>query len=258
MALIQKLTDVTFTDTTIPKLYRDAVITDGTIFCYDFADPTSWVKQANALTADEVLNLVDGGAPGVTTALTFTAGKGFATGLGVADRIVLPDAAKLAGNTGGFLFVIWMKPGSQSNALGGQVAGYCYDATSGPWCIYWTNPNYKFFINGELENTLYITPNTAIKQMGIAWVDNGDGTFDNRIYIDGALHSSSVATYNTIQAPATAPTSATLGDGLNAGTLAPYHIGTMYRAFMDDLGVSGADPLTLIQRDWAANNGRFS
>ena len=83
MALIAKIPDTSFTNLSLPKLYRDAVITPGTLFCYDFADPTSWVKQANSASGDVVKNLVDGGEDAAlgTTALSFSGGGlgGFGT-----------------------------------------------------------------------------------------------------------------------------------------------------------------------------------
>lgn len=256
MALLQKLNGITFTNTTIPKIYRDEVVTKGGIYCYDLADATSWVKQSNSVSGDVIANLVDGGEVATLTsdALTF-AGGGF-TNFAVAgtQRILLPDAAKLEANTGGFLVAVWIKPGTQTQAAADLVAGYRYVDT-GPWGIRYTSPNHKVLVNGEVVSLGTLT--SAVHQVVMGWVPVSAGVFEKRVYLDGALFSAS-ASPATLQAPTTLPTKATLGDAYGTTGLNSLWVGSIYRSWMDDLGVSGADPLVLVQKDWAANNGRFS
>ena len=54
MSLITRIPGVTFTDNTLPKLYRDSIITPGTKWLYDAGDTYSFAKQATPTPGTDV------------------------------------------------------------------------------------------------------------------------------------------------------------------------------------------------------------
>lgn len=253
MALVQKIQNSVFTDTTIAKLYRDSVVTDGTLLCYDFADDTSWVKQDNKVEGDIVYDLTELGNDGVSLAIPQNfISKGIEFDLSPNEGFQLPSVANLTSNTGGFLVVIWLTQGAQTQATGGAIAGY-RNGTSGTWGIRWENPTFRLLVNGQEVNK---SLSNEVHQIGIAWVDVGGGVFEHRVYIDGVLDSSVTATHNTMQTVVTPPTYPVLGEDGGTG-YNNYWLGKVHRFFIEDLGVSSSDPLAIIEKDYLDNSTRF-
>lgn len=69
MALITKIPGITFTDTTLPKLYRDGWIDANTLFLFDLGNSYCTGGKTTLANNDTLLNLVDG-APVGTVKLT--------------------------------------------------------------------------------------------------------------------------------------------------------------------------------------------
>jgi hypothetical protein len=118
VSILEKLA-ATFTDASMPKLYRDPSINPGTKYCFDFTNPFCNPNADGAIpTGSTFNNLVDGAAS--ATATVAAAGTRFTNAAGKAGLV--------SGNTGGgninlgpagvydravlnheFLFIIWMK-----------------------------------------------------------------------------------------------------------------------------------------------------
>ena len=80
VSIITKLSSA-FTDTTLPKLYRDPILTAGSMFLFDLANPFCW-NPANTVADGAVVNNLLDGAPGANLripsgTMTYVAGKGF-------------------------------------------------------------------------------------------------------------------------------------------------------------------------------------
>ena len=134
MALITKIPGVTFTDNTLPKLYRESAITAGTLFLFDADDTYSYPSQATPV-------------PGTTTwkdlsPVGATASFGSATPFEVdgfnmstvdtgASGIQLPTSGKFTANpaSGGFLVTYWFKYLSASATAYASFVGLS-DSTS--------------------------------------------------------------------------------------------------------------------------------
>jgi hypothetical protein len=95
MSLIIRIPNVTFTDESLPKLYRDSIISPSTVFAYDATNPASWPKQGapadGAPSADKWVNLVNGTADGLFTnpsgEITWGTFGGFISSLAPAEKV---------------------------------------------------------------------------------------------------------------------------------------------------------------------------
>lgn len=264
MTLVNKVKDKEFSASGLRVLELDAVITPGTIFCYDLADPNSWPSQASPCADDTVFNLVEGGDNALIGAssnkLTWD-GYGFdGFDLSGSENILLPTAAKLESNTGGFIVAVWLNALGQPQAEAGNVFGYLYNS-SGPWGCYYSNPNYIFIINGESV----ALPSSALQngphQIGLAWSQNGDGSYQKELFLDGALVHSSLSAYDSIQSPSTLPNHAVIGDSSGSTGKNNWWHGSIYRFWMEDLSVADATDSANVAEwlayDWSENDGRF-
>ncbi len=256
MALNIVIPDATFSDTALPILYGDAVMTTGSVFCFDFLDPVVWPSQSSAVLDDTFINLVSGGGDATATnALTF-AGGGFDFTVTTFQSIQLPAVADLTAGTGGFVVTVWITHETQSQAFAGHVFGY-RNVTEGTWGLRYQAPQYLAMINGEevtVDRALF--EDNLPHQLSMAWVKMPDNSFEKRVYVDGVVTHSSASAYTTVQAIAAPPGYPSLGDGLTTG-LNGFWEGSIYRAWGDDLGVSGADVAKLLATDLAENAGRF-
>ncbi|RQR81460.1 MULTISPECIES: hypothetical protein [unclassified Burkholderia] len=269
MSLILKISDVAFTDATLPKLQRDSVVDAGTKFLFDFADAYGWPKQAAPVNGDQFVNLVDGGAPATTVlsgGSTMTFGGG---GIGFDQEsnegILLPNSGNLPANNKGFLFALWMKHGTPIDsttvaAVGGyanQSGQYCQYAISG------INSSgiYGLQCNGSRVNFAYPAVG-SIHQLAMAVVKSGTNMV-LRGYADGAQIGADVVlgAVATWQLPQPSGAGSGVMPQPELGFMSGFGqswVGSIYRTYLNDIGATGADPLAIVQADFAANSGRFT
>ena len=257
MALKIEISGATFTDTALPVLYPDAVMTPGTVFAFDFSNPVVWPAQADAVLDDTFANLVSGGGSAIASRdLTFFGGGFDFSVFPAGQSIQLPAEAGLTANTGGFVATVWMKHEVQVQAFAGHVFGY-RNATEGTWGLRYENPKYYAIINGEeVQVSRALFEDGLPHQVSLAWVRLPDNSYEKRVYVDGVVIHSSASAYTSIQTIAGPPDYPALGDGSNTG-LNGWWEGHLYRAWADDLGVSGKDVGDLLAVDLAENTGRF-
>lgn len=114
MALITKIPGVTFTDNTLPKLYRESVITAGTRFLFDADDTYSYPSQATPVPGTTTWRDLSpvGATASFGSATPFEVnGFNMSTAVDQAKGIQLPASGKFTANpaSGGFLVTYWFK-----------------------------------------------------------------------------------------------------------------------------------------------------
>lgn len=114
MALITKIPGVTFTDNTLPKLYRESVITAGTRFLFDADDTYSYPSQATPVPGTTTWRDLSpvGATASFGSATPFEVnGFNMSTAVDPAKGIQLPASGKFTANpaSGGFLVTYWFK-----------------------------------------------------------------------------------------------------------------------------------------------------
>jgi hypothetical protein len=260
MALILK-SDQATTDSTLPYLEADAIINTGTKFVFDFADPSCWAAQRAPLNNETFVNLVRGGNV-ATAVVPATQSIGFVNGglvssaASAGERVLLPVEAKLATTTQSFLFAVWIKhnatqlagalhavAGWANNQLGADnVYSMAYNATIG---------RYEFFLNGA--GSVYVpTGDGQIIQMVMGLIKVGS-LYYRRLYINGARQGADVLIAYTAlnQTTNSSPQLGFVGGHVNDWN------GTIYRSWLEDTGLSGANPDTQVALDYAENSARF-
>lgn len=263
MSIITRIPGVTFTDASLPKLYRDNIVTAGTKWLYDAKDAYSYAKQAAPVAGtDAWVNLTESGVNASFGGSVGFSGGGFdflpASG---SDIITLPASGKVAANTAGFLAILWIEWGLQTSVSGYGVVGGCMSGTTAQWgwATQWNgnNGNLTSLVNGLQPNEVAsLLPNIAAGtklQLGLSYLRKADGTMDARVYRNGAH----VTTQNMGNSPLVQPAATNPVLGATSTTFSPDWKGKVYRSFFDDLSTT-ADPLTLVAADYAANVGRFS
>jgi len=253
MSLILRIPGVTFTDATLPKLYRDSVITPGTHFLYDALNPFSYAKQANpaagAPSADKLVNLVDAAADGLLYDLStsWAVGGGFNSLGGPSDKIAAKNNVTPAVLTK-CVGVVWLKPISTGGSATDMVAQFGELVA-----IMHSNANNNYYaVSNASANRQVTALDTSenlgsVLQLAVAF-DNVD--LQLRFFING-VQVMAAGGYRVLQAP-TKPHSLMVSAGYGSGYLA-----TFYRWLFDDLS-SGATADEIVAADYAANVGRFS
>jgi len=266
MSLILKITDTTFTDNTLPVLQRDGTVDAGTKFLFDFADPYCWPKQVAPLNGDQFTNFVNGGAAAVTalaggSSMTFaTGGIGFDTETN--EGIILPASGNLPANNQGFLFCIWLKHLAQADQTSiNAVGGYSNQlGVNNQYALVALNASGTYRLYAQGSNVPVPFPaNGTIVQLAVAVVKVGTNMV-LRAYMNGAQYGADVAlgaasTFSLNQVAAAQMPSPELG--YLAGSLQGW-CGSIYRTYLTDIGATGADPIAILQADYAANSGRFT
>lgn len=266
MSLILKITDTTFTDATLPVLQRDGLVDAGMKFLFDFADPYCWPKQAAPVNGDQFTNFVSGGASAVTalaggSTMTFAAGGvGFDTESN--EGIVLPPSGNLPANNQGFVFCIWLKHLAQADQTSvTAVGGYSYQlGTGNQYAIVGHNASSTYRMYAQGGNVAVPFPaNGAILQLATALVKVGSNIVQ-RAYMNGAqvgadAIAGQAATFSLNQVSSAQMPSPELGFLAGAGQ---GWCGSIYRTYLTDIGATGADPLAILQADYAANSARFT
>lgn len=251
MSIIIK-TNSAFTDTSIPILYRDQVITPSTQFVFDALDTYSWPKQGTPLTTDVWQNLASGSnatfnvVPGWSSGFTFSGG---ASG----SRIFLPTSGKVASNqTSGFLVIVWFKTTTVASGTLQSIAGITGGTpATAQWMLYLdgakvitgSNGAAGPQINGNAANTVY--------QVALAYDGDGAGNFVRSSWRNGQLigQNAPAAAASILQPSDTNP-------GLGRMTGLPSLQGTIYRCVFDTLTTTKS-VAEIVAADYAANVGRF-
>lgn len=251
-----------FTDSAIPKIQRDRIITDGCKFVYDFSDPFSWSPQRAPVDGESVVNLVrDGDTADVELSGSNTigwSGGGFVFDAeGSTERVLFPAAATLGAGTTGLVFSTWVRHEANGAAFY-AIAGNTYQTSA--------NNQYAIaHLGTDAADTLRLYANGAhvkatgvaigaVTQLAVAYLtEDGGSTYKVRGYKNGASvgETASVAGLNQPGVSGIA----SIGDlgGFNSGW-----VGRVYRTWLTDTGSDGSDPDALVALDYTENAGRFS
>lgn len=268
--IITKIPGVTFSDATLPKLYRDPVIDIGTKIVVDGLDTYSWPKQAAPAQADNWVNLVSGGTNGLVNTAGAAGGVdvGFAGGGFQFGKVAGPSydyikfsGASLAAASVGLLVIVWLKHIDYTSAdVYSGVAGCAVDGGSeNQWTIQCdsTTRAYTGKANGVATPEFALASN-EIAQIAISMSkinDAGSPSSDHylRLYKNGAQVGSAISTGSTTL---TQPSDAAVYLG-GVPTYQTDWSGRIYRHVLSDLS-AGISPLATVAADYAANVGRFS
>ena len=261
MTIITKIPGVTFTDATLPKLYRDSVVTPGTKFCFDAADTYSYAQQANPVAGTDFWrDLTPNNAnAGFSTGNTFGSG-GFTFNPLAGQTINLPTSGKAPPDASGFLTCVWFKYIAASAQAFSSIAGMCNSTA--------TNFNQYSIDSGAansgalrltvLGNTgLAVTPAlNSINQIVAGCKKLANGTYDTYFWRNGVLINS-VNSGGTSIAPSMTNTNPTIGQvtGFTGGSNF-----RAFRTFHDDATTlpDVAAMTALVLKDYNANVSRFS
>lgn len=248
-----------FTNTAIPKLYRDKVITAGTKYCFDTLDTFSFAKQAAPVAGVDVWkNLLDGGPTAAFTgSLGFSKG-GFDFAAAGQQTVVLPASGISASSAEAFATAVWIScanDGTNQGIFGG--ADNFTDTTnqySAHFFMNGGNAELKMY-QGSRNVTVAINP-LASEIVQLGWSAKkraSDGKYDLGFYKNGVLISQQVSV-GTALATLTAQPLPRIG-ALN-GNVGNSWPGRAYRAWFDDCSIkTGAE---LIGIDYQQNAGRIA
>jgi hypothetical protein len=255
MGLITKLPNVNFTDASLPKLYKDGLINAGTLGLYDFKNavtfggslPAAGSTLTNGLS---LTNMVDAGpaASVVSSALVYTAGGGIQfNGGGPASLISMGNNYNLAPANPNFLMLLWVKMTMVSSNYG-LLFGRGY-TTNPPDCQY----RFDMGANGQQIRAGIGGPTTV--PVG----EVAGATALNSLYqVAIAKVGTTLSIYRNGLLTGTAGCDATLANPALPLELGRDYKGVVYRVLIENLTISGKDPLKQVQADYAANAGRFS
>lgn len=257
-SVIERLT-ANFTDPAQPKLYRDKILNAGSKFLFDFVTPYCNPNADGAIANGATFkNLLDGGPDAVYVAgsggITNRAGKaGLVLGGGApnannAARIDLGAGLNLPTAGHPFVVVAWFK--MLSGTLVNNAPVLEFRSADGQW---------MFYTGVDGKTPAGIVRNGAVSVQADA---AASGTvLDQVVQIALSWAPGTVTTYrNGAQVAQTAGAAAnTLPDMPGLQPAIKSVVGThFYRAYQEDLSVSGLSPLAVVQADYAANNGRFT
>lgn len=262
MSLIIKIPGSNFSDNTLPKLYRDGLLNPGSKFLFDFVNGYCNANaDGNLNNASMFTNLVEGApsAAVVTTgsAIQSLAGKAGLLLDGVSDTsyVNLGGSYDLSTTNPSFIVIVWHK----IPASGAETVSY-----SPILKLTQSNANFAQFLfdTGVGGNA----PRTQI-----GWITNGPAASGSAIVAGVgqgvpqqlALHWSPgvVKTYVN-GALLGSVTSANINSLFNCAAfnvlISGAYKGTVYRAYQENLTVSGKVAADQILADYNANVGRFS
>lgn len=274
MTLVIEIPGVVFTDKTLPVLVRDALISSGTRFLYDFSNPYSWESQANPADGSKVSNLVSGGAQGTVyvgsgQTIEFVGG-GFRFDKELLEGVVIPDSAgMLAASNAGFIYTVWVKHLAQTaNNNQALIAGNAYGTglENQYSCSYvWSDNTYRMTADSTRPGTIILAVN-EIAQLSIAYLPDGAGGFKVRGYKNGVKVGTDSATAPPLNVPVTAGRAAGIGNSLNQSSLFSHDwTGVVFRTWLEDISISQPTAAlrsdyadAQVAKDYANNTGRFS
>ncbi|MBO0951218.1 hypothetical protein [Fibrella forsythiae] len=255
MGLIVKLSGTTFTDPTLPKLYRDSILNAGSMLLFDFKTLATYaggVAPAAGMLANgfAMNNLVDAAPAATVNGATVAYNAAGAIEFNGSGNLTFGDNYNLASSNADFLNIMWIKMTAASAAYA-QLFGRSTTTTAG-------NTQYRLDMGadgltprgsaGGANNigTVTIPPTSAqalntVFQVAYSRVGTAINAYWNGIKIRDYTAFNETGLAN----PATTPN---MGGGVK---------GLVYRAYMENLTVSGKNPLAQVQADYAANSARF-
>jgi hypothetical protein len=265
-SIIQRSADP-FTDATIAKLYLDPVLNKGSMYLFDFLNPTSNPNPDGVLASGATFrNLVDGGADGVYAAATGgnsasigisnAANKGGIVSTGQTGNIATSPTITLGAPTAAIgsdeaLIILWLKTNGNSY-IGGSYLIDGLDVAPAAGQLFWAYSIYAA-VNAQtiqagtrMSGAGIIGPTVAAKPGAVRQIGLSISGGMTRIYENGALAGAMAGAANPI--PATGMSPRLLMNGA----------GTFYRAYMERLTLSGRSALAAVQADYALNNARFA
>jgi hypothetical protein len=255
MTLRHIIPGLSFTDTSIVKLYRDIIANDGTLDIFDALDAYSWAKQGDPTEGSDTWKSLIGTSPN-TASFGGSVGwsSGFTTNATDVDVITLPDTFRPSG-TASRCMIFWMKPGTQTETGSVPVFGWWKTGTGdSPYFAYWASAgdamNFSQGNGGTQIIASHVRP-TTVQQYAFSLQPIGaGGVYVTKFFRNGVL-------VNTITGTAT---SLTLS-GRNAELAGPAgfnkkFVATYYRAVADDLSVT--TPEALVALDYLKYSARFS
>lgn len=276
MPIIIRIPDVQFTDSSLPILGRDPMLTPGSRFILDFADPYCWPSQAAPSANGQVVkNLVEskadasiyfspGQAPGFS-------GGGLTLGARAEQGVAIPDSVgMLASNNDGFLYSIWLKHGVQVNKVSQSlVAGNTYQtgAENQYACAYVADTNvYRMYADGARNGDVAGIEVGQIVQLAIAYLPDGSGGHKVRLYKNGAQLFADSPAVGPLNIPVNVGRTCSIGrNSVGAGGFVQEWVGSVFRNWLEDISL--AQPVVAqraayadaqVAKDYAQNLGRFS
>jgi len=248
-----------FSDTTIPKLYRDKLITAGTKFVFDSVDTFSWAKQTAPLATDVWINLLDGGATasfGTGIAFDKKAFKLIATG---GDIITLPASGIAASDADGFAMALWFLPDAPPYGSSIMTAADNFN-TLNQYSMTWgesaANWALSVYVDGQKTDVGFPStlPAATPLQLGLSYKKRAsDGKYDLNVYKNGVSVRSFISAATTIKRPTTL-TAPRIGDAPSYGQNGWQ--GHILRTWFDDCSIKNAPDL--IALDYAENLARLT
>lgn len=247
-----------FTDPSIPKLFRDKVITAGTKFCYDSNDVYSYPKQLPPIAGVDVWrNLVESG-PSATFAGSFGFGKGFQLAASGNRSIALPASGKPGATDAAMLVIIWIKLGDPG-AGGSAVLNSGYDYGPGnQYAMTWSAGSLRYNLGGWQVTAVQAAAvvSTEIVQFAMSMKKRAsDGKYDLVVYKNGVAQGTSISSFTAIPQPPAAPW---LNPSIGSGPVyaSTGWTGTVYRTMFDNCSVKSAAELVAL--DYAENHLRIA
>lgn len=262
MTLITKIPGVVFTDKTLPKLYRDSIITAGTKFCLDSADLYSYPKQSTPTAGLDTWGDLSPNANQASFAgqAAVFSGGGFTYNPQVSGSYLsLPASGKSLADATGFMFGCWIKHLAPSANSYASIMGMC-DNTNPATHQYSldmgaaNSGNYRMNVMGSMGFAIAPALN-SVHQFVFGAKKLSNGTYDKYFWHNGVLMATVNVADTAIGQPAlTNPRIAvvpgfTLGGGF-----------AVFRAFFDDTSVlADVSAMTArVLKDYNDNVSRFS
>ncbi|WCT78681.1 hypothetical protein [Novosphingobium humi] len=264
VSVIQRLSSA-FTDTTLPKLYRDPIMNAGTLALFDFLNAYCNPNPDGALASGATFNnLVEGSAIGATlnasgnvSNLTGKAGLSLSGAAGGTAKLLTFGAAGAFDDAvlkHHFLYTLWLKTPAASPASGytpllslspsgagnGNNAQMWSDTGSDGYTVRFQQGTGSSTTNSQRA----ATANNAVAQVGYR-MNPGNGEYE--LFYNGASVTGTLTGGPTSPLSAAAMTLA-IGGGYK---------GTIYRVGIEDLTVSGLTAAAQVAADYAANSARF-
>jgi hypothetical protein len=258
-AVVQQIA-ASATDSTMPLLYRDPILNKGSKFLFDFGNQFCLNGNAvGSLSAGATfLNLLDSGASASTVGSSGafsinSSSNGLAVnGSGAGSYIDFGTSYDLSSSNDEFLVILWLKI-----PLSGMATGFpeifalsSGNANAAQWWMDSASDGRQMRgvvgLGGSSSYALGIPDGAgvgSVTQFAMHWRSTGL----LEVYYNGTFANSGNA----------APTSLQAGSGIHLKATAQFS-GNLYRAYQEDLVVSGLTAAGQILADYTLNNNRFS
>ena len=261
-ATFKQVIPAAFTDTSGPKLYPDFILNSGSKLLFDTSNPLCNALPVGALTAGQTLaNLVSGGAAATVASSTNPmVNNGSNLGISMAGvaanggEFNLGTGFSLYGTDHRFIALCWLKlnPTGQvttnSNifSLKNDVPNTLFAMDAGVGNIA-PRVNANAQASSAYTTLAGFTPG-AVQMIGVAWEPQGSGSVYHAV-LNGAVQTSITQASPSLLVN-TAAASMVAGSSRFAGKL--------YDWYFEDLTLSGASVVNVVQREYALRAGVFA